>query len=144
MNLEGLNVLIIGPPASGKTYFANKLKADNPHKIINTDDYLQYGNDGLYYLLNELKNIHTPTIIEGVLGYRLLRKGVELNCYYPDLVLELEVSESKLQAVYNSERIGKDFNGVKSMIKANQKILAEYKSMDNKYQPYWIKVNNEY
>ena len=140
INVEGLNVLVIGPPASGKTHFINKLKFSG--KVIHTDDYIKYGDNGIYLLFNSIKG--SKTIIEGVMGYRLLRKGLELNCYHPDLVIELQVPEKKLEMIYNSERIGKDFNSVKAMIKANQTILNEYKSMPNMNKPYWITINNEY
>lgn len=148
-DLKNLNVLIIGCPASGKTYLANKLKQQNvnTHKFFHTDDYMHYGyKDSLYVLLDDMRRVssNTNTIIEGVQGYRLLRKGVELKCYFPDIVIELKISEERLMKTYMTERIGKKFESVNSFNKMHDKILSEYLSMPNNRKPKWIKIENEY
>lgn len=147
--LKGKNVLIIGCPASGKTFLSNKLKAQNPddHKLFHTDDYMGYGyKDSLYRLLDDVQKIqsHTKTLIEGIQGYRLLRKGVELNCYYPDIVIELSVSEGRMIKTYREERTGKSVDSLHSFNKMHDKILNDYFAMHNPHKPQWIKLNNEY
>ena len=84
-DFKNQNVLIIGNPATGKTNLLAQLKKSNPtHYTINTDDYMSSGYEqGLYDILDDLKGITAPTIIEGVQGFRLLRKGLQKGVYRP-------------------------------------------------------------
>jgi hypothetical protein len=143
-HIAGKDVVIIGCPASGKTYLSNLL-ASPSHTVIHTDDYIKYGyKEALYVLLNDLKNIDGNVIIEGVQGYRLLRKGVELNCYFPDIVIELEIPEGRMLQTYAEQRPGKDVTALKSFNKVHKKILADYHNMYNINRPQWIKLQNNY
>lgn len=146
VDIDDSNVLIIGCPASGKTYISNLLGKDNPgHTLIHTDDYIKHGyEEALYVLLDDLKEIHNPAIIEGVLGYRLLRKGVELDCYYPDIVIELDISEALMFKTYSKERREKQISNLRGFNKSHQTILDKYKRMINKKPPKWIHVHNAY
>ena len=110
MNVEDLyrsfkgNILIIGHPASGKTTIAKKMHEFNPgHTLIHTDQYLPY-KEGLYDLLDHLKNINGPTLIEGVNGTRLLRKGVQTRSYYPDYVINVMTKPENIRKTYENER----------------------------------------
>lgn len=138
----GKNVLIIGCPASGKTYLSNIIKTD--HKLIHTDDYMMHGYQAsIYIILQEIQNIKESTIIEGVQGYRLLRKGAEFNKYYPDIVIELLISEEKMIERYK-ERPAKKMD-YKSFMKANDTILKEYRDImrsQNRPIPQWYKIDN--
>lgn len=150
-DFTGENVLIIGCAASGKSTVANMLldRHPNNHIIIRTDDYMSHGYEqSLYVLIDDLKakSSHNPTFIEGILGYRLLRKGVELNCYYPDVVIELQISPERMERTYNESRDPDKLKGAKSQAKACATILDRYKEMfipDGQY-PEWIIVKNEY
>lgn len=145
--INGRNILIIGCPASGKTYLANYLKEAHgkTHKFFHTDDYMAYGyKESLYVLMDDLKKTNQPTIIEGVQGYRLLRKGVELNSYYPDIVVELKTSEARMLKTYNTERQGKKIESLLAFNKTHDKILNDYFAMTNYKKPEWIKLVNEY
>lgn len=146
VDIENKNVLIIGWPASGKTYLANLLWKDNPdHQCFHTDDYMHHGyKESLYVLLKDLKRCKKPTIVEGVQGYRLLRKGVELDCYYPDIVIELEITERRMYQTYAEQRPLKDASYLKGFNAAHQKILNDYFKMKNKKKPQWIKLKNHY
>lgn len=146
VDIENKNVLIIGWPASGKTHLANLLWKDNPgHQCFHTDDYMHHGFvEALYALMEDIKKCRRPTIIEGVQGYRLLRKGVELDSYYPDIVIELEISEKRMYQTYATERRGKDPAYLKGFVKMQAKILDDYFKMKNKHKPQWIKLKNHY
>lgn len=125
--LRGRNVLIIGAPESGKTYLANILTGFG-HKIIHTDDYREWGfAQAMLQALTAVQFANGRSIVEGVLGYRMLRKGVEFGSYYPDLVIEIK-----------APMLAKH----RAMDKANQTVLAEYFSMQNeKHKPEWIEYD---
>lgn len=146
VDIANSNVLIIGKPAAGKTFLAKKLIHDNPkHLLIHTDDYIKYGyKESLYKLLMDMSRICKPTIIEGVLGYRLLRKGVELDCYYPDHVIEILIPDSLMYHTYAAERPEKDISYLKGFNATHEKILNDYKAMVNKQPPKWHKLHNIY
>ena len=87
------NVVIIGYAAAGKTYFAQQLEKEYPKaKFIHTDDYMKYGfEEALYVLMDDLKSNkdYSLRVIEGVLGYRLLRKGAQLGTFKADLIIKV-------------------------------------------------------
>ena len=143
--ITGKNVLIIGCPASGKTHLSNALKTYDTHKVIHTDDYMCYGyKESLYVLLRALPSVKSNTIIEGIQGYRLLRKGVELNSYYPDIVIELFISEARMIKTYREQRQMKKIESLFAFNNMHNKILNDYFRMPNRRKPEWIKINNEY
>lgn len=146
VDIEKKTCVIIGKPAAGKTYLSGLLHKDNPsHYLIHTDDYIKYGyKEALYKLLMDMGKIRQPMIIEGVLGYRLLRKGVELDCFYPDIVVELEISDALMYKTYSKERGNKDQHYLDSFNKSHGKILADYKKMPNPYPPQWHRLFNSY
>lgn len=142
-DFEGKNVLIIGPPASGKSYLINLLELSQ-HKVIKTDDYAGLGfEQSMYAVLEEIGKSEKPTFVEGVQGYRLLRKGLQLKNYYPDVVIEMKVSRNQIAMIYGKERGGKDLKKVYTFCETLNKILQEYLSMQNDYPPRWIVINNE-
>lgn len=143
-HIAGKDVVIIGCPASGKTYLSNLL-ASPAHTVIHTDDYMKHGyKEALYVMLNDLKHIHGNVIIEGVQGYRLLRKGVEMGCYYPHIVIELEISQERMAQTYAEQRPGKKVASVLAFNKMHETIKQDYFSMDNPNKPEWIKISNHY
>ena len=53
LDIDGKSVLIIGCPASGKSWLSNKLNRST-HKLIHTDKYISQGYEmGMYGALNE-------------------------------------------------------------------------------------------
>lgn len=141
-NVGGKDVLIIGPPSSGKTYLSGKLNGD--HTIIHTDDYARYGyKESLYKLLEDIKKVTGNTIVEGVQGYRLLRKGAQLRCYYPDLVIELSASKGDIRKVYLKERDAKKLKYLASFNRMHDQILKDYLAIRNNKKPEWLKVFND-
>jgi len=118
------NVVIIGYAATGKTTFANSLKFDG--SLYHTDDYLKYGSvESLYVLMEDLKkDTNQLKVIEGIGGYRLLRKGLQLGNFHADLIIECQASNEirydRIKA--RSKNIQATFN----MDKACEKIWADY------------------
>jgi adenylate kinase family enzyme len=143
IDIENKNVLIIGCPASGKTYLSKKFKHE--HKIIHTDDYIKFGYEqSMYQVLEDIKKSDKCTLVEGIQGYRLLRKGVQLDCYYPHIVIELMISEQHMIHIYKKERDEKKIKFLKGFNKMHDKIINDYFLLKNKNKPEWIKVFNDY
>lgn len=118
-------VVIIGAPASGKTTLAKTL--EQHFEVIHTDDYSGFGYDKTLYSLMEDLDREDGWIVEGVLGYRLLRKLRQIG-QDVDLIIECERSLADIEEVYRRER-NADFNRVKGMIKANDTVYQEYKRL---------------
>ena len=135
------NILIIGPPAGGKTFLSNKFKELHDFTIIHTDDYRDLGfKESLYGLIEDIKKHDFKNlIIEGILGYRLLRKGIQLDCYKPDIVIEIDPGFDIIISRYLKERDNKKISSVASMIKANETVLKEYFLMCVQ-RPQWFKI----
>lgn len=85
-------VVIIGHPQAGKTTYSAKLRERFPgHTYISCDDFKSFPYDEALYELK--KSIRKTTakylVIEGVLGYRLLRKGLQYKDFSPDLIIRI-------------------------------------------------------
>lgn len=143
-DFEGKNILIIGCPASGKTYLANQFKTY--HQKIHTDDFIEYGYEqSMYKVLEAVTSSETNTIVEGIQGYRLLRKGAQLGTYYPDVVIELVISHEQMIKIYETERDASKTKHLTGMLKSNAKVLADYLSIiDEERKPIWYKILNEH
>jgi adenylate kinase family enzyme len=138
------NVLIIGCPASGKTYVSGLLDNDK-HRVVHTDRYIDLGHkESLYNLLDGLSLYKGLTIVEGVLGYRLLRKGLQTGEYFPDLVIELRVNEETMLDTYKYKRDPLKVKRLKSFNKAHRTILDEYLKLPNDRPPEWYIIQNDY
>lgn len=142
LDIEGKDVIIIGCPASGKSYLLKQLPTIT-HLRISTDHYMNYGyEESMYKVMEDIKASPFNTLVEGIQGYRLLRKGVQLDCYYPDIVIELIISEQQMLNTYKEERNEKKIRYLKGFNRMHDKIIADYFALENKKKPEWIKVTN--
>lgn len=83
-------IVIIGLAASGKTTLSEEIANMCPsHNLIHSDDYIHFGFEAsLYKMISDIKRLgEEPMIVEGVQGFRLLRKGLENRDFFPDLVI---------------------------------------------------------
>lgn len=144
----GKNVLVIGYPATGKTFVAEQLHTlIKDHTFIHTDDYMSHGfEQSLYVMMEDIEKTHGSTLIEGLLGYRLLRKGLELGTYRPDIVIDLRAPEERIIKTYEEERDPGKIKSVLSTCKACRTILEKYLAMQVEHQDYpeWITIQNNY
>lgn len=154
MDFSGKVVVLIGRPASGKTFVSALLSKNTPQsKLWHTDDYIPYGGvEGLYQMMAEMEQegYHSPAIIEGVGGYRLLRKGAELAVFFPHVVIELCVSDAQVERVYNTQRNPSKLakmagfsKGLNTVLETYQQI-ASVREMDGFDMPQWFLVKNEF
>lgn len=91
-------VVIIGSSATGKTFIADLLKKKySDFKLYHTDDYMEHGfKEALYKLRDDLAyDISPRKMIEGVQGVRLLRKGLELNDFFADVIIICDATMKK-------------------------------------------------
>lgn len=95
MNIDSKHVLILGSPKSGKTTFSKKIKTKY-HYIIHTDDFgEEYGYEqGLYKLIDfiKAKQKNYYVLVEGTLGYRLLRKIKEGENIKFDIIASMDTN----------------------------------------------------
>lgn len=149
--LAGLNVCIIGHPATGKTFFGGHLALCNPlHTLFKCDDYLKDhdGVQAMYACLGDVVEAieaGKPTIVEGIAGYRMLRKGVELDSYYPDVVFEMIAPLEQIMRVYETDplRSSKNAKNIAAFCKAQETIKAQYlANVPDDKAPNWIKIEN--
>lgn len=145
LDITDKNVLIIGCPASGKTWLSNKLKRST-HKLIHTDNYSSLGYSiGMYGALNDASYSEMPTIVEGIYGYRMLRKGAEYGNYYPDIVIEMKVSEQRMLSTYRNERNPNKIKYLQQFNATHEKILNDYRKMiPDRLKPQWVVFENDY
>lgn len=147
MGIYGKNILVIGYPGSGKSYIVDQIPK-TPHTFIRTDDYINHGfEESIYRILDDIYISHegnVNTFVEGVQGYRLLRKGLQTNTYYPDIIIEVRRDWGKIEELYRNERGIDKLKGAKGMVKSCDKILNEYLSMPNDRKPEtWFIVHND-
>lgn len=114
---DAKKVVVVGHPKSGKTTFAWSIK---DAVVINSDEYLSHGYvDALYFLIDDLVDgrYGREWVLEGVLGYRFLRKIEETNTtsIRPDLIVVCEtnrvVDEKHVGQIKGLEKIWNDYRG---------------------------------
>jgi|GEM_PF-3242390 len=140
-------VVVIGLPASGKTHLTNEISAQyssRGYNIIHTDDFMKHGFDNsLYVMMSHLKNDTSERkIIEGVQGYRLLRKGLEQKTFIPDVVIVVVASKSDRTERYKNRNKSLNAGFDKSLETIWNDYLALIKSSDSK-APRFIIVNGD-
>lgn len=128
-------IVVVGLPASGKSWVANELIEKygvRNYKLYRTDDYIKYGfEESLYKMMDDLRRDLSPKkIIEGVQGYRLLRKGLEFGNFNPDVVIIVAASLATRQDRYAKRQAGPD--GVKGK-KINRGFDATLEKIWNDY-----------
>jgi len=130
------NVVIIGYAATGKTTFANSLKFNG--SLYHTDDYLKHGSvESLYVLMEDLKKDKNGLkVIEGIGGYRLLRKGLQLQNFYADLIIIVEASK-EVRYDRIKER-GKNIQATFNLDNVCRKIWNDYQELCN-WEPLFVK-----
>lgn len=126
-------IVIVGLSATGKSTFAETIAAAMPdHKVIHTDDYLQFPYERQpHSILHDLYN-EDKVIVEGILGYRLLKLGVWEDCFYPDAVVHCVATTQTRAERYKQQR-EQGFNTTMDAINLGH--WRDYIAMVNKKKP---------
>lgn len=99
--LDKHRIIIYGHAKSGKIIIARLLAERLKRKLIVTDEFMEYGFKQSMYVIKELiEETKDPLIIEGVQTPRILRKGVEQDDFYCDLVIHLECNTESIEQAY--------------------------------------------
>jgi len=125
--MSKLNIVIIGYAATGKTTLTDKIKKRFPAaKFYATDDYIKHGfEEGLYVLMDDLRKDPAPfKIIEGILGYRLLRKGAQMKSFYASGIVDVLATREERQP--RIEARGKNLKATFNLDSVCRKVLMDY------------------
>lgn len=144
MDFTGKTVVVGGYPGSGKTYIATKLCEQHPgSRIIHTDDFKDYGfKESLYELMNQIPHKSGTLFIEGVLFARLLRKGIELNSFHPDIVIIVERNEEDIFDYYIEKGEEHKIPDVKKFFKNLDTVYSQYLNSPMIKEPEFITIYN--
>lgn len=134
---EETKVVVIGPPGSGKTHVATVLAETSELPIYSTDKFLCDGHvQALYTVMNSVGD--KGWIVEGMIGYRLLRKMKELELEPPDIVIELEATDDMIITSYAQRDKVVNIKRIRAFCKAHEKVLDDYYKLDGEEPTIWI------
>lgn len=128
-------IVVIGFPATGKTTLSAEI--GEGMKIFHTDSYMVYAFDeALYKLIADLDKFKGRVMVEGIQGYRLLRKLAQWDRRKVDLVIECQAPKD----VRAQRLIARKSNPVKSMGMDGMlnKIYNDFKCIDRGRTPIFV------
>jgi len=142
-------IVVCGFTKTGKITLANKLAKELNRKIFLSDDYQFVDpNESLYAFMKDIIPFHqnkTPIIVEGILCFRLLRKGIQESLFFPDLILKTNCNESTIRYFYNKDREEHKIERALSFNKGLDKIWNEYLDLLSKNpwirKPQYVELN---
>lgn len=122
-------IVVCGFTKTGKVAIAKKLSTDlNRHLLISDD----YGIDEFELFKDSCIGIYKqkmPVIIEGVLSFRLLRKGVQEGTFLPDLIIKTNCNEATIRYFYEKDGEVSKINRALSFNKGLNTIWDEYRNI---------------
>lgn len=134
---DSTTVVIIGPPGSGKSHVGFVLAESSGLPIYSTDAYLTDGHvAALYAIMASIGD--EGWIVEGMIGYRLLRKRKELGMPAPDIVIQLTATDEQIENAYVARKQKCDIKKIRAFCKAHDVVLDEYRLMDGDEPQIWI------
>lgn len=130
-------VVVIGPPGSGKTTVGRLLAERSGLPLYSTDNYLGDGHVAALYMV--MKAIGDEGwIVEGMIGYRMLRKRKEFGLPAPDIVIELDATDDQIVRSYRERGKQCSLPHIRGFIKAHESVLHDYYAMDGEMPGIWI------
>lgn len=143
-------IVVCGYTKTGKITIAKKLAEQLNRMLFISDDYSfeKYGDKTLEIFMSNVLPYHQkniPIVIEGVLCFRLLRKGVQENCFYPDLILKTNCNDETITHFYKKDGEESKIPRALSFNKGLNKIWNDYLdlvSLDPRIKrPHYIELN---
>lgn len=121
-------IVVAGFTKTGKYPIAKKLADSlNRHMIVSDDFGLQNFED--FKRTAQIAYIkQTPVIIEGVMNFRLLRKGLEENTFFTDLIIKTNCNEATIRHFYEKDGEGDKIARVLSFNKGLNTMWDEYRA----------------
>lgn len=130
-------VVVIGPPGSGKTTVGQLLAEQSGLPLYSTDRYLGYGHlQALYYIMREIGD--AGWIVEGMIGYRLLRKRKQMGMPAPDIVIQLDATDDAIREAYKSRKRHYNPAHIRNFCKAHETVLSDYLLLDGDMPKVWV------
>ena len=127
-------VIILGYTKTGKYPIAKKLAEELNRPLFVSDDYgyQDSADKGLYKFMDAIMPLYleeTPMIIEGVLCFRLLRKGLQLQNFFADLIIKTECSDDTISYFYKKDGESNKIDRALAFNKGLNTIWEEYLTM---------------
>jgi deoxyadenosine/deoxycytidine kinase len=141
------SIVILGIPNSGKTTLATELAKQLNYPLIISDDYFIKGNQekSLENLMNIIQQYRGKFIVEGVMCYRLLRKGAQTNLFLPDMLINLNCSVEHMIRIYNRDGEYDKIKYAITYVKGLNTIFMEYqnilKNNPSIRRPKYVEIN---
>lgn len=134
---ENSSVVIIGPPGSGKTFVGHLLAEQSGLPLYSTDEFLK--NDAVQALYAVMQFTGDKGfILEGMVGYRWLRKRRQLKLPPPDIVIQLDATDRQIEESYRKRKKRVSLERIKVFCRSHETILSDYYALDGDEPKVWI------
>jgi hypothetical protein len=124
-------IVVCGYTKTGKITISKKLSETLNRRLFISDDYSfeKYGDKSLYVFMDNILpyyKLNIPIIVEGILCFRLLRKGIQLGNFYPDLIIKTKCNDDTIKHFYKKDGEENKINRAISFNKGLNTIWEEY------------------
>lgn len=133
-------IVVCGYTKTGKVTIAKKLAEQLDRKLLKSDDYQMFEEQSLEMLMNDVIDSlkrKEQIIVEGILCFRMLRKGIEQMNILPDMLIKTECNEETIRHFYEKDGESFKIERALSFNKGLNKIWLDYINLLY-YNPYII------
>lgn len=130
-------VVVIGPPGSGKTRVGEVLAETSGLPLYSTDRFLGDGHVAALYAVMQLTG-DTGWIVEGMVGYRMLRKRAQFGMPPPDIVIQLDATDDEIVQSYRDRGEYCDLRRIRGFVAAHDTVLKDYYALDAALPRIWV------
>ena len=142
-------IVICGYTKTGKVTIAKKLAEQLNRPLFISDDYQHLDpKNSLDIFMGDILKYYSqqiPIVVEGILCFRLLRRGIKESCFFPDLILKTNCNEATIRYFYNKDGEGHKVERALAFNKGLNTIWTEYQDLlaTNPWlkRPYYLELN---